>query len=206
MRIKTLNVTSIPENGIPGIEVFGDPNVWKLLCKASCIEEGWMKSTKAMEIPGLGCLVQVTTHQIERDGTHAVAEALAFVPGVGIYEEARVEDGEVAYRRLVGEVAYRRLVSAGEAKTPTDEVVDMNTEDQPSLGEGISHVVRLTRKGLINAKKTFGPVKFGKPDAPIDMNTESQPDLPGPKVVKKPTAKKAAPKKTSKAKTKAAKK
>lgn len=71
-------------------------------------------------------------------------------------------------------------------------------------GEGLTHVVELTRKGLINANKTFGPVKFGKPsklaDAPIDMNTEKQPSLPDdegkaietkPRAVKKTAAKKA---------------
>ena len=38
-----------------------------------------MKSAKAMEIRGVGCVVQVTTQQ----GDH-VAEALTFVPGVEI--------------------------------------------------------------------------------------------------------------------------
>ena len=38
-----------------------------------------MKSTKAMEIDGVGCVVQVTTQQGDN-----VAEAITFVPGVRI--------------------------------------------------------------------------------------------------------------------------
>jgi hypothetical protein len=39
-----------------------------------------MKSTKAMEIPGSGCVVQVTTQQRNLDGSYSVAEALTYVP------------------------------------------------------------------------------------------------------------------------------
>lgn len=59
--------------------VFGDGDTFKLICKASSKEEGWMKSTKAMEIEGVGCVVQVTTQQDDN-----VSEALTFVPGVKI--------------------------------------------------------------------------------------------------------------------------
>ena len=62
--------------------VVGDGDMFKLLCKAYSEKEGWMKSTKAMEIPHVGCVVQVTTQQ----GTH-VAEALTFVPGVCIVDD-----------------------------------------------------------------------------------------------------------------------
>ena len=85
MRSRTLNIgTVIPESEALGVEFYGDPNAWKLISKASCDEEGWMKSTRAMEIPGLGCLVQVSTHQIGRDGTHSITEAIVAIPGVGI--------------------------------------------------------------------------------------------------------------------------
>ena len=40
-----------------------------------------MKSTKAMEIAGVGCVVQITTQQGDN-----VAEAAVFVPGVKILE------------------------------------------------------------------------------------------------------------------------
>ena len=61
-----------------GIEVFGDPDTWKLLAKAH--NNGMMKSTKVMNL-STGCLVQVSTLYLNKDGTKSVAEALQFVPG-----------------------------------------------------------------------------------------------------------------------------
>lgn len=69
---------------VPDIKVVGNGDQFRLLCKASSQREGWMKSTKAMEIPGVGCVVQVTTQQRNPDGSYAVAEALTFVPEVKI--------------------------------------------------------------------------------------------------------------------------
>ncbi|HUV49091.1 MAG TPA: hypothetical protein VMX11_08940, partial [Actinomycetes bacterium] len=51
----------------------------QLLSKASSKAQGWMVSTKAYEIPGAGCLVNVTQQQ----GDH-VADALQWVPGVRV--------------------------------------------------------------------------------------------------------------------------
>ena len=61
------------------IKVVGNGDMFQLLCMAFSINEGWMKSTKAMEVPG-GCVVQVTTQQKNPDGSYAVAEALTFKP------------------------------------------------------------------------------------------------------------------------------
>ena len=70
---------------------FGDPDLFELISKASSNAEGWMKSTKAMEIQGCGCVIQVTTQQ----GNH-VAEALTFVPGAVII-------GDPGFRRVVSQ-------------------------------------------------------------------------------------------------------
>ena len=67
---------------VPDVKVTGNGDMFLLLCKASSKEQGWMKSCKAMEIEGVGCVVQVTTQQ----GEH-VAEALTFVPGACIVED-----------------------------------------------------------------------------------------------------------------------
>jgi len=79
--MKTLNNSDV--NGarkqVSDLEVFGDGDLFKLISKASSKSEGWMKSTKAMEIPGAGCVIQVTTQQGDN-----IAEALTFVPGVVI--------------------------------------------------------------------------------------------------------------------------
>lgn len=80
MSDKVLNITEAAELG-PNVEIFGDGDAWKLLCKASCQEQGWMKSTKVMQLP-TGCMVQVTTETF-----HGVAEALVFVPGGKLTED-----------------------------------------------------------------------------------------------------------------------
>lgn len=95
---KTLNVTSEGDarSKIADIETFGATDGWKLICKASSRSQRWMKATKAMEIEGIGCVVQTTTQQ----GDH-VAEAIVFVPGVKIVEEISVDDPtHVIGRRL----------------------------------------------------------------------------------------------------------
>ena len=90
---KTLSNTDVSgaKKNVPDIEVFGDGDMFKLLSKASSKKEGWMKSTKALEIRGVGCVVQVTTQQQNADLTYSVAEAVTFVPGVAsLYSSLKV--------------------------------------------------------------------------------------------------------------------
>jgi hypothetical protein len=77
---KTLDNTNVAEAKakVSDIKVFGNGDLFQLIAKASSKEQGWMKSTKAMETPK-GCVVQVTTQQGDN-----VAEALTFVPDVSI--------------------------------------------------------------------------------------------------------------------------
>jgi hypothetical protein len=63
--------------------VFGDGDLFKLISKASSKNEGWMKSTKAMQIDDVGCVIQVTTQQADN-----VSEALTFVPATKIVGDA----------------------------------------------------------------------------------------------------------------------
>ena len=81
---KTLSNTSVAEvtRDVVDVVVVGDGDLFKVLSKAYSKNQGWMKSTKAMEIPGVGCVVQITTQQGEN-----VAEALTFVPGVKIVDD-----------------------------------------------------------------------------------------------------------------------
>lgn len=78
---KSLDVENIKDAAakINDIKVVGNGDLFQLICKASSKEQGWMKSTKAMQIDGVGCVIQVTTQQGDN-----VAEALTFVPGVRI--------------------------------------------------------------------------------------------------------------------------
>lgn len=77
----------------PDIQVHGDPGAWECISKASSLEQGWMKSTKRMKVPG-GWLYQVTTEhrtaprEMSLDGVIkkfpgsviCCAEAITFVP------------------------------------------------------------------------------------------------------------------------------
>ena len=89
---KSLNVVDVADakSKVADIVVVGNGDMFRLLCKASSKAQGWMKSAKACEIAGVGCIVQVTT----QDGD-AVAEAVTFVPGV------RIEDDVNGGRKLV---------------------------------------------------------------------------------------------------------
>lgn len=95
--MKTLHNSDVSgaRKNVKDIKVVGNGDMFRLLCKASSENEGWMKSTKACEVPG-GCVVQVTTQQRNSDGSYAVAEALSFVPGV------KIADDENNGRKLVG--------------------------------------------------------------------------------------------------------
>lgn len=75
---------------VSDVKGVGDGNLFRLLCKASSKTECWMKSSKAMEIDGVGCVVQVTTQQGEN-----IAESVCFVPGV------KIEDDINGGRKLV---------------------------------------------------------------------------------------------------------
>ena len=82
---------------VKDIVFWGNGDTFKLISKASSVAEGWMKSTKAMEIEAVGCVVQVTTQQ----GSN-IAEAITFVPGVRIKEEYNTKQvATVTSRKLV---------------------------------------------------------------------------------------------------------
>jgi hypothetical protein len=101
---KTLTNTTASQakDNVKDIVFWGNGDTFKLISKASSTAEGWMKSTKAMEIEGVGCVVQVTTQQKGMDGTYSVAEALTFVPDVKIQEEYNSEQvATVTSRKLV---------------------------------------------------------------------------------------------------------
>lgn len=85
---KTLHNSDISgtRQNVKDVRVVGNGDMFRLLCKASSEAEGWMKSTKALEVAG-GCIVQVTTQQRNPDGSYAVAEAVTFVPGVKIADD-----------------------------------------------------------------------------------------------------------------------
>ena len=88
MKTLTNTTASQAKDNVSDIIFWGNGNTFKLICKASSVSEKWMKSTKAMEIPSVGCVVQVTTQQGDN-----VAEAVTFVPNARIEEEKNKEGG-----------------------------------------------------------------------------------------------------------------
>jgi hypothetical protein len=94
--MKTLHNSTVSgaRQNVKDIKVVGNGDRFRLLFKASSEAEGWMKSTKAMEVPG-GCVVQVTTQQRNDDGSYAVAEAVTWVPNV------KLADDENGGRQLI---------------------------------------------------------------------------------------------------------
>jgi len=97
MEEKTFGNTTASEasKNVKDIKFWGDGDTFKLISKASSQSEGWMKSTKAMQIDTVGCVIQVTTQQGQN-----VSEALTFVPGTEI-AEIKNEEGVVTSRKIV---------------------------------------------------------------------------------------------------------
>lgn len=129
MKPKTLINTDQSEakKNVSDIKIFGEDQ-WKLLSKASSESQGWMKSTKAMQIDGVGCAVQVTTQQLNDTGkrdlkahpesptlkTSVIAESVTFIPGVMI--ETDYDDNEMAIGRRL--VAIPVIATKESAKKP----------------------------------------------------------------------------------------
>jgi len=92
---KILDITDAKgaKDNIPDLKRWGDADTWKLIAKVSSESGRWMKSTKAMEVKGVGCMVQVTTQQGDN-----IAEAIEFMPFVTIVDV--IEDGKLVGRRL----------------------------------------------------------------------------------------------------------
>ena len=81
---KSLDVVNIADaqTKVSDIKIIGNGDMFQLLCKASSKKQGWLKSTKAMYVEGVGCVVQTSTQQGDN-----VAEALIFIPGVKIVDD-----------------------------------------------------------------------------------------------------------------------
>jgi hypothetical protein len=82
------------EENVRDIKFWGNGDTWKLISKAWSEEEEWLKSTKALEIKSIGCLLQVSTQNED-----LIAEAVTFVPNVRIKEIE--EGGKVVSREVI---------------------------------------------------------------------------------------------------------
>jgi len=99
---KTLNNfdTANTKDQVSDVKIFGNPDMWQLLCKASSLEEGWMKSTKGLAIDKVGIALSVTTQQKNQDGSYAIAESVTFIPNAKIIE-IKDSQNKVIERKIV---------------------------------------------------------------------------------------------------------
>lgn len=127
-REKTLSnqTGSEAQKNVRDLITFGDPDTFLLIAKASSKSEGWMKSTKAMNVGGLGVLVQVTTQQDQN-----VAEALEFIPNAVVVEHRDMETNELVGRSIVSkEVAQAKIKLPKLKREPeSQEEPDINEAD-----------------------------------------------------------------------------
>ena len=79
---KTLNNVSDEtlKANVGDVQLFANADKWLCIGKCWSAKEKWMHSTKAMNIPGFGCVVQVSTQQGEQ-----VTTSLTSIQGVGVY-------------------------------------------------------------------------------------------------------------------------
>lgn len=105
MKERDLNITEErgAKTNISDLKVYGDTDTFRLLCKASSEDQGFMKSTKVCNLFN-GCIVQVSTQQKNPDGSYAVAEALTFVPDINMKTD--VQEGESRYLTETWEHKY----------------------------------------------------------------------------------------------------
>lgn len=141
---KTLHNSTVSgaRDNVRDIQVYGDGDTFKLICKASSESEDWMKSTKAMEIKGVGCLVQVTTQQ----GSN-VAEALTFVPNVRL---ELINGDKKNGRRLVADTDDALLEMLGIKKSdPVQDSLPIEGLDQFIAAQNSAHLFR----GVFNVRR-----------------------------------------------------
>ena len=79
---------------IPDLQVFGNPDMLKLLCKTSSEERGFSKSLKGLEVRGIGVvLISITEH----DGQ--VAESMGLIPRACVID-VKNSDGVIVGREI----------------------------------------------------------------------------------------------------------
>lgn len=101
---RTLDTTNMEQDEFAGVEHEGGPGKWVCIGKAWNRSEGWMKSTKVLEVPGAGCFLQVTTR--EKSG---VAEAVCWAPGVKLSGDKGILEADYGQEDVEDELAGFRF-------------------------------------------------------------------------------------------------
>jgi len=88
---------------IPDATIFGDGDAFKLISKIYSVSEGWVEITKALQVDGLGCVLQVQTQQRNQsppNDNYVISDSLQWIPGVRI-KEFKDENSRIVNRKLV---------------------------------------------------------------------------------------------------------
>ncbi len=78
-----VSATAEAKAAIADVRVTGNPDMWHLLAKASSQSEGWMRSTKALQV-GMNVILQVSERQKNADGSYTIDNDLIRVENVRI--------------------------------------------------------------------------------------------------------------------------
>ena len=77
---KTLSTANVIDSTATGTQFWGNDDTWKLISKAWNVSEGWMKSTKAMDLGFGGVALQVSSSHTNPDGSKSITEAITTIP------------------------------------------------------------------------------------------------------------------------------
>lgn len=84
-KTRTLDSTNSAQAKASGTSVFGNPDMWVCIAKAWNKQEEWMKSTKVLEVRGVGVFLQTITSE-----GNQISESVCFAPWVCL-NQARTE-------------------------------------------------------------------------------------------------------------------
>ena len=141
MQQRTLDNTS-PETAranVPDLIIHGDPDTWVYIAKASSKSQGFMASTKVMNLPD-GALVESFRREqaevIERSDSPSVAVsvALAFVPFLNVHKKGdRYEWRPTTHRNEREELT--KMLDALERRTADirADIAKMDGDDTPDV-------------------------------------------------------------------------
>ena len=173
---RTLDTTNMEQAEFSGVEHEGDPGQWVCIAKAWNKSEGWMKSTKVLEVPGAGCFLQVTTK--EKD---AVAEAVCWAPGVKLIEggileadfgdvgadedELNLEGFSVNVTQVADEITFHAVYRGAVIARQVVPKSELSRTENPVVGvllpftEGAQHQLE-KEYGLMVAREALVPYIF----------------------------------------------
>jgi hypothetical protein len=129
-------VTAGPDDHAKGIRGAGSQR-WRTVCKGWNKEEAYFKTTKALEIPGCGVLIQVSTQERGQ-----VADAMTFIKDASVLENG---DGTVRVEHVsrTNEAALFSEDPINRFDAQVLGVKDISTSDMLDIDQALTRLSRL---------------------------------------------------------------